>query len=322
MAARPQEENVMRSKALGLLVGASLGLLSTNIFAGDDNSLALPYPNVVDTSHASKEVADILRSYFTAKSDHDVSALMKHFSFCCVEYIDASSGGAFNWAALNALFQAVLPTRPPTALSYPLRIIGDRHSALVAFVDTPDLFGSELRILGSVTFDKNEKIIRWVDYWDGRSSLIQNTIKPTYPTDFRDDVEDASALIRSKAQALQTAFGANDVTAASALFSPDAVYEDMALHAQILGRLAIQRYLTRALPSLPYGIGASVAHVEGSDQGGGYEWLAAVSASPMRRGHTAIELDATGQITRLTAVYDSSLLSDGAYTSLVELAAE
>jgi hypothetical protein len=42
----------------------------------------------------------------------------------------------------------------------------------------------------------------------------------------------------------------------------------------------------------------------------------------MRRGHTCIELDETGKISRLTAIYDSSLLSYAAYTSLVGLAAE
>jgi hypothetical protein len=42
----------------------------------------------------------------------------------------------------------------------------------------------------------------------------------------------------------------------------------------------------------------------------------------MRRGHTCIELDRSGKISRLTAIYDSSLLSYPAYQSLVGLAAE
>ena len=42
----------------------------------------------------------------------------------------------------------------------------------------------------------------------------------------------------------------------------------------------------------------------------------------MRRGHTCVELDAAGKISRLTAVYDSSLLGYPAYQSLVALAAE
>jgi hypothetical protein len=313
----------VKSKLLGTLAALSFALLTGGVSAVGNGSPSPPYPNIVDTSHATEKVANIFQSFFTAKSEHNATELMEHFSRCCAYYIDATSGGLWpSWDSLNSLFQAFLPTRPPTALSYPWRIIGDKHSALVAFVDTPDLFGRELRILGSVTFDEHGKIIRWIDYWDGRSSLAKNMIAPSYPTDFRDDVEDASDLIVAKAEQLQNAFGTGDVASATALFSPDAVYEDMALHAQILGRLAIERYLNRALPIVPYGVGASLAHVEGSDQGGGYEWHAAPSASPMRRGHTAIELDDAGQITRLTVVYDSSLFSDDVYDSLVVLSAE
>jgi hypothetical protein len=100
------------------------------------------------------------------------------------------------------------------------------------------------------------------------------------------------------------------------------VLEDMAAHARVQGRLQIQRYLGRALPLVPYGPGASVAHVVGSCQGGGYEWHAAQSAAPMRRGNTAIELDADGKVTRLTAVYDAGLLSYPTYQSLVLASAE
>jgi hypothetical protein len=42
----------------------------------------------------------------------------------------------------------------------------------------------------------------------------------------------------------------------------------------------------------------------------------------MRRGHTCVELDEAGKISRLTAIYDSSLLSCSAYQSLAGLAAE
>jgi hypothetical protein len=49
---------------------------------------------------------------------------------------------------------------------------------------------------------------------------------------------------------------------------------------------------------------------------------AAAAAGLMRRGHTCIELDQAGKISRLTAIYDSSLLSNAAYQSLAGLAAE
>ena len=42
----------------------------------------------------------------------------------------------------------------------------------------------------------------------------------------------------------------------------------------------------------------------------------------MQRGHTGVELDETGKISRVTAIYDSSLLSYTAHLSLAGLVAE
>lgn len=83
-----------------------------------------------------------------------------------------------------------------------------------------------------------------------------------------------------------------------------------------------ERYLTRGLSLLPYGPGASVAHVAGGDRGGGYEWNAALSASPLVRGNTALELDEGGNIVRLATIYDSFEFPDAVYQSLVILSAE
>ena len=287
-----------------------------------DAAGALPYPDVVDTTHASPGAAAKFRAFFVPKSAHQPKALMDRFSRTGVLYIDATSGGIWpTWDSLNAIFSGFLPKAPPAALSYPLRIYGGDRSALVAFVDTPELFGRELRILGAVSVDKDGRVIRWMDYWDGRSSGAKNTIGPSYPTDFHDDVGNATGRIAEVSNRLERAFAAGDAAAAAALFSPDATYEDMALHAQILGRPAIKRYLGRALARAPYGPGAALAHVVGSDLGGGYEWKAAPSF-PMKRGNTALALDAQGQITRLTVVYDSSLLSDGDYHAMAQLALE
>lgn len=300
-------------------VAASTGLLASPALA----DAKLPYPDVTDTSHASDEVAHILRGFFSAKSRHDPDELMTYFDKQDAFYIDASSGSVWpNWDSLDQVFHAFLPPASPAALSYPLRIIGDERSALVSFEDTPQLFGRELRILGSVTFNERGKIVRWIDYWDGRSSLRATRIAPTYPTDFHDGVVNASPLVVQAASRLQDAFAAGDAAGATSLFSFDAKLSDMAAHSRVQGQLQIQRYLTRALPLVPYGPGASVAHVVGGRQGGGYEWHAAASAAPMRRGNTAIELDGDGKVSRLTVVYDSGLLSYPAYQSLVMLAAE
>jgi hypothetical protein len=280
------------------------------------------YPDVTDTSHATPAAAAAFRAFFTAKSAHKPADLLTHFSRTGVLYIDVTSGGIWpTWDSLDKIFTPFLPKAPPAALSYPVRILGDGRSAVVAFTDTPELFGRELRILGAVSFDEHGKIIRWMDYWDGRSSGAKNSIGPNYPTDFHDDVGNATGRIADVSRRLQQAFAAGDAAGAAAMFSNDAVYEDMALHGQLLGRLAIQRYLTRALPKVPYGSGAAVAHVVGADMGGGYEWRAG-PGFPQRRGNTALALDAAGKITRLTVVYDSSLVADADYQALVQLAAE
>jgi hypothetical protein len=285
----------------------------------------LPYPaGVTDTTHCTQQVAEIFQGFYTAKSEHNAKKLMSYFSRDNAYYIDASSGGIWpSWDALNNFFTPYFASGlPADAISYPLRVVGDASSAMVEFEDAPAFFGHELRILGSVTFDSHHKIIRWIDYWDGRSSLTQNTIGSSYPTDFRDSEQHASSQVVKAATALQAAFAAGDAAAAVALMSFDVVHEDMAAHTRVRGQLQVQRYYTRALGQLPYGPGASLVHVEGGAQGGGYEWKAAPGASPMRRGHTCIELDGTGKISRLTAVYDSGLLGYPAYQSLVALAAE
>ncbi len=304
-----------------LLMMAALaggGLIATGALAQP----GLPYPDVADVSHATPQAAAALRRFFTAKSAHRPADLMACFNKTDVLYIDATSGGIWpSWDSLNQIFSGFLPKAPPAALSYPVRIIGDHRSAMVAFTDTPELFGRELRILGAVSFNQEGRIIRWMDYWDGRSSGAKNSIGPTYPTDFHDAVGNATGRIADVSGGLQRAFAAGDAAGAAAMFSNDAVYEDMGLHAQILGRLAIQRYFARALGKLPFGSDARLVHVVGADLGGGYEWQAA-SGMPQRRGNTALELDRAGKISRLTVAYDSSLFADAQYRDLVALAAE
>jgi len=283
----------------------------------------LPYPpGVTDTSHCTPRVAAIFRGFFTAKSEHDTPAMMSYFSPTNTTYIDACLGVALtSWQAVNSEF-STFAKLPAAAISYPLRIVGDTRSAAIEFVDAPAFFGQEIRALSTVTFDSSYKIIRWIDYWDGRSSLIPNTIASTYPANFKDFEQNADPTVVQAAQALQAAFAAGDAAAAVALMSADVVHEDMSAHTRVRGQIQAQRYYTRALGQLPYGPGATVVHAEGSRQGGGYEWSAAPVAVPMRRGHTAIELDEAGKISRLTAIYDSSLLSYTAYQSLVGLAEE
>jgi hypothetical protein len=317
----------------GAAAGTAAALGGAGIFAAGTASAAatagsrtggLPYPSgVTDTSHCTPEAAAIFRGVFTAKSEHDAAGFMSYFSPANTIYIDACLGATLSgWAAANDFFTPYFASLPPAAIAYPLRIVGDTRSAVIEFVDTPAFFGFEIRTLSSVTFDGNRKISRWVDYWDGRSSLKQNSITSAYPADFSDSEQNADPAAAQAARAVQAAFAAGDAAAAVALMSDDVIHEDMAAHSRVRGQLQAQRYYTRALGQLPYGPGAALVHADGSRQGGGYEWSAAPAAAPMRRGHTCLELDQAGKISRLTAVYDSSILSYAAYQSLAGLAAE
>ena len=79
-------------------------------------------------------------------------------------YIDATLGWDFDsYDALQAVFAQYMPNWAPPARSYSPAILSNETSALVHMVDTPELFGGELRILAAVDF-ADGKIIRWVDY--------------------------------------------------------------------------------------------------------------------------------------------------------------
>jgi hypothetical protein len=201
------------------------------------------------------------------------------------------------------------------------RITGDTHSALVAFTDTPELFGGEIRILAAVDF-KDGKVVRWIDYWDGRPFGVEPAAKmrtppDKFPTNFDYDVasEGASAKIKDVSQKLASAFAAGDAAAAAALFTNDAVYLDRALRVRILGKQAIGRYLARVLATTPYGKGSKLMHVVGSDQGGGFEWTN--DGSSVKRGVVAIDLNSAGQIARLDTTWDNSIMSDADLQGLV-----
>ena len=49
------------------------------------------YPDVVNTSHATPEVAAFFKSYFTAKSEHKPVPTSDHFSGAHLTYIDATN---------------------------------------------------------------------------------------------------------------------------------------------------------------------------------------------------------------------------------------
>src|SRR5205814_15676 len=73
---------------------------------------------------------------------------------------------------------------------YTTGVLSNETSALVHMVDTPELFGGELRILAAVDF-ADGKIVRWVDYrdassFDGDLYAQFRTPADVFPADLRD----------------------------------------------------------------------------------------------------------------------------------------
>jgi hypothetical protein len=83
-----------------------------------------------------------------------------------------------------------MPKWAPPARSYASRILAGEQSALVHMVDTPELFGGELRILAAIDF-ADGKIVRWVDYWDSSAfdTALYNQFRTpadSFPRDLKD----------------------------------------------------------------------------------------------------------------------------------------
>jgi ketosteroid isomerase-like protein len=281
------------------------------------------YPAVPDTRFAADETVAFFASFFAAKNAHDVSATMEHFSPQVVTYTDVTLGWPFDgFDIIEGVFQQYMPTWPDTALSYPTRLLGGPGSALVAFTDTPELFGGELRLLGAVDF-RDGKIVRWADYWDSTRFDDELYAKIRTPAEgFSSDLKESEVGVNEApafaaiATALQSAFAAGDAHAAAELFAYDAVYEDMALRIQLLGRADIERYLGGALAQAPFGTGSRLRHIVGGDVGGGVEWFPAPESS-LAGGITALEVDASSRVTRVTTVYDGRQVSESTRRSLV-----
>ncbi|MGI9622700.1 MAG: nuclear transport factor 2 family protein, partial [Acidimicrobiales bacterium] len=224
--------------------------------------------------------------------------------------------------ALQAIFEQYMPHWGPPARSYSTRTLSNESSALLHMVDTPELFGGELRILAAVDLD-GDKIVRWVDYWDGTpfdADLYAQLRTPAevFPTDLKDGVvaTQAAPEVVEAASSLHAAFSVGDADAASSLLHTDVVYEDMTLRARLLGGIETAGYMSRVLDGVPYGRASILRHVVGGSNGGGFEWTSADGLV----GITAIELDGDGLITRVTSVYDGRQLPRERRTLLLRAA--
>jgi hypothetical protein len=263
-----------------------------------------------DTAPASPLPA-LLDAFFATKTACHVDGTMSYFAPDMASYIDATLGWDFDsYAALKGVFEKYMPNWAPPARSYASKILAGQESALVHMVDTPELFGGEIRFLTAVDF-ADGKIVRWVDYWD--SSAFDTSLYTQFRTpaeDFPRDLKDAQVPTRAApelvnvATALQQAFTSADASAAGELMHTDVVLVDMALRTQVTGRIEAVRYLERVLGQAPYGHSSHLRHVIGGRDGGGFEWTAGSRADRLA-GITALELDSDGLITAVTSVYDS-----------------
>lgn len=263
-----------------------------------------------DTAPASPLPA-LLDAFFATKTTCDVDGTMSYFAPDMASYIDATLGWDFDsYAALKSVFEKYMPNWAPPARSYASKILAGRESALVYMVDTPELFGGELRILSAIDF-ADGKIVRWIDYWDSPAfdtGLYEQLRTPAenFPTDLKDAQVPtrAAAELVNAATALQQAFTSADAAAAGKLMHTDVVLVDMAVRSHVIGRIETVRYLERILGQAPYGHSSHLRHVVGGRDGGGFEWTAG-SRAGLLTGITALELDSDGLITAITSVYDS-----------------
>jgi len=260
-------------------------------------------------------LATTLERFFATKTSADVDGTMSYFAPDLVTYTDATLGWDFDsFRALRNVFEQYMPGWKPPARSYATAILSNDVSALIHMVDTPELFGGELRILAAVDF-RDGKIIRWVDYWDAAPYDDELYVKFRTPdAHFPRDLKDAEVPTQAAPElvavttALQQAFAVGDVPGAADLLHTDVVFADMSLRAQLIGRIETARYLGRVLADVPYGRSSSLRHVVGGTAGGGFEWTAGPDHGGLV-GITALELDTDGLITKVTSVYDSRQLS-------------
>lgn len=275
-----------------------------------------------DTRNATPEAVALVTSLFRDKTSRDPDRFLANFSQQHPLTVgDGTRGAKFSaWSELEEAVTPLMPTWPATSRAYATKILGDARSAMVLYVDSPEMFGNEIRLIAPIDF-RDGKIVRQVDYWDGRHFGTATTQAIRVPqemfaADFGEVTtgEQAPAALRDIVSALSHAFATGDPAAAAALFATDATFEDLTLHVSITGRLAIEGFLTRSRELLPYGLGTSVRHTVGSAEGGGYEWTR--PDGPVHQGVIALELHES-RITRLTTVWDGSLVDDPTLTALL-----
>ena len=311
------------SKKWILIAGAIFSVAAGQAVAQSERN----YPSAIKADHAAPETAKLFYDAFEAKSTGRAEDLMSHFSTDMVGYCDTTLGWPCKtFEPLLAAFKKNMP-KWTNGLSYGVEVLGGPESALVYFVDTPELFGSDLRVIGVVDI-RDGKIVRWADYWDGSSYPIDGFNKilmppEKYNTDYLESRIDqrAAKQIVDISEALANALSTGAQDKFDALFSYDVVFEDAALRTRTVGEPAVLAYLGRAIEKVPYGKGVTIRHIAGGEKGGGFEW-ASSGETGVKKGVAALTLNDAGQIERVTMMYDGRRLAEGTKRDLILLSAD
>ncbi|WP_103890883.1 nuclear transport factor 2-like protein [Actinacidiphila yanglinensis] len=299
-----------RRSALTAVAAGSAALAGTWMLPGSAEAA----PGI--SAEAPAGIRRLFSSFLTAKSAADVDRTMAFFSRSDMTYWDATAGFSFpDWATLKGVFENYMPNWGPDAHSYQTDLLGSETGAALFFTNSPQEFGQEIRGI-SVVDIREGKFVRWIDYWDGRhfgiSELSAFRSPPAqFPSDFGWTLpgENASSPLKRTVAALSRSAAAGDHQRMATLFDANGVLEDLTLHTAVAGPKSIAAYLKQAVSNLPYGQRARVRHVVGGSAGGAYEWTN--SSSPIPRGASALQLNADGKITRLSSIWDGSLVDAG-----------
>ena len=268
--------------------------------------------------YASAELGDFFADFFAAKNARDLDRTMSFFSPDLRTYTDATLGwNLTSFAVLRALYAQYMPTWGPNARSEPTHIFGHGPRVALAFTDSPELFGAELRILGVVDLGGGE-LARWVADWNGRAVApgLYHQLRAATPA--RPPWPDAGAELPTGPAdaALSEAFSQGDAATIEAALAPEAILKDLPLQLTIRGRAAITRFLTATLPLLPYGHGVRWATSLPATSGAA-EWTPPTPAWPAMRGLTTVGRNARGEIERLDSMYDARLIPDEQLATLL-----
>ena len=317
-AKKTSRRTFFRASARSTLAVTAAGpLLASLLDACTHEGEASPLSSLppIDNRYGAPTPGDLFRDFFNAKTARDVNRTMSFFSPNLLTYTDATLGwDSAGFDAVRKLFADYMPTWGPSARSYATRLYGQGNRIVVDFTDSPELFGSELRILGIVDLEEG-KIMRWVDYWNGR----------TFPTSLYNQLRTPPVRLRylprvNDNAGIETAFSRGDVDALVAALATDAIFEDLTLKLTVIGRIEIGRFLKATIDRLPYGKASQWAYpLPAGGQSGGAEWQASANW-PNVQGVMAIGRSPQGAIERMSCIYDGRLCSDDQLTPLLTAA--